>query len=103
MSKTIEVQIDKSLALIKGYKKNLEELSKRGITSASLDSMEEDLKALKEANDECDAIRKQLAEKVKKMNGILLRVKEDYQEKKKVVKGYYPQEEWQKYGVPDKR
>jgi len=103
MSKTIEVQIDKSQALIKGYKKNLEELNKRGVTSASLDSMEGDLKSLKEANDECDAIRKQLTEKVKKMNSILLRVKEDYQEKKKIVKGYYPQEEWQKFGVPDKR
>jgi hypothetical protein len=30
-------------------------------------------------------------------------VKEAYAEKKKALKGYYPQERWMDYGVPDKR
>jgi hypothetical protein len=31
------------------------------------------------------------------------RVKEVYTERKKTIKGYYPQERWMDYGVPDKR
>ena len=33
----------------------------------------------------------------------MARVKESYAEKKKALKGYYPQERWMDYGVPDKR
>ena len=34
---------------------------------------------------------------------VMDRVKEAYTEKKKTLKGYYPQERWMGYGVPDKR
>ena len=37
------------------------------------------------------------------VNGILSGVKEIFAEKKKIIKGYYPQEEWERYGVMDKR
>ena len=37
------------------------------------------------------------------MNEVLARVKETYADKKKTLKGYYPQERWVDYGIPDKR
>jgi hypothetical protein len=40
---------------------------------------------------------------VKTMNKILQNVKDSFAEKKKIIKGYYPQEEWMKFGVQDKR
>jgi len=70
---------------------------------AQLEKMSQDLVILKKANEECDSIRKTLAEKVRNMNSILLECKENYQTQKKIVKGYYPQEEWKNFGIPDKR
>ena len=37
------------------------------------------------------------------MNEVLARVKASYTEAKKTLKGYYPQERWAEYGIPDKR
>ena len=39
----------------------------------------------------------------KQVNAMMVRVKEAYAEKKRTLKGYYPQERWIDYGVPDKR
>ncbi|MCR5270215.1 MAG: hypothetical protein K6D91_04255 [Prevotella sp.] len=44
-----------------------------------------------------------LQPKVKHMNEVLSTVKTTYAEAKKAIKGYYPQECWADYGVPDKR
>ena len=52
---------------------------------------------------EVDSIREQLAPKVAKLKVAMDCVKEAYAEKKKTLKGYYPQERWMDYGVPDKR
>lgn len=103
MSKTIDLQIEKSRVLIDGLRKNLDALTGKGFCSDELEKMSADLDKLQVASDECDAMREQLSEKVKHVNGILSEVKEIFAEKKKVIKGYYPQEEWIKYGVQDKR
>lgn len=103
MSKTIDLQIEKSRLLIDGLIKNIDALTDKGFCKDELDRMALELKALKIANDECDAMRELLSVKVKKMNSILTNVKEVYAEKKKIIKGYYPQEEWIIYGVQDKR
>ena len=34
---------------------------------------------------------------------MLARVKDTYADKKKTLKGYYPQKRWADYGIPDKR
>jgi hypothetical protein len=44
-----------------------------------------------------------LPPEVAKLKLVMDRVKEAYAEKKKTLKGYYPQERWMDYGVPDKR
>jgi len=103
MSKTIDLQIEKSRTLIAGIRKNLNELSSKGFSAAELDKMSLDLDKLKVAHEECEAIRASLSEKVKHVNNIMAQVKDIYADKKKTIKGYYPQEEWLRFGVVDKR
>ena len=103
MSKTIDLQIEKSGVLIEGLSKNIETLRDKGIVSDELQAMTADLERLKVANDECDKIREELSQKVKNMNAILSGVKEAFAEKKRIIKVNYPQEQWIRYGVQDKR
>lgn len=102
MSKTVELQIEKSRHLVEGLHKHLNGMG-GGITSDDIKSMELSLKELEMANDEIDRLREELTPKVKHMNEVLARVKEVYIEKKRTLKGYYPQERWADYGIPDKR
>lgn len=89
--------------LIDGLRNNIDTLRDKGFSLDELNAMNAELDALRQANQECDAIREQLSGKVKRLNEILTGVKEKFAEKKKVIKGYYPQEEWIRYGVQDKR
>ena len=102
MSKTVELQIEKSRHLIEGLRKHLNGMG-GGITSDEINSMEQSLKELESANADIDRLREELTPKVKHMNEVLARVKEAYAAKKKTLKGYYPQERWADYGIPDKR
>ena len=103
MSKTTELQIEKSRNLIGGLRKHLNGGVGGGVTASEIDDMEQTLSELAKANDECERLRAELAPKVKHMNEVLASVKGVYAEKKKLLKGYYPQEQWADYGVPDKR
>lgn len=103
MSVTNENQIQKSRQLIDGFKKHINNLRDKGITVDELNKMSEELDELVVSNKEYDAIRALLKEKSRKTNQILKEVKQVFVEKKKLIKGYYPQEEWIKYGVLDKR
>ena len=102
MSKTVELQIEKSRHLIEGLRKHLSGIG-GGVTGDEITSMELMLKELESANAEVDRLREELTPKVKQMNEVLTRVKEAYADKKKTLKGYYPQERWADYGIPDKR
>lgn len=73
------------------------------MSNDEINSMEQSLTELESANAEVERLREELSPKVKKMNDVLARVKEAYAEKKKTLKGYYPQERWIEYGIPDKR
>lgn len=103
MSKTIELQIEKSRGLIDGLRKHLRQGVGGGVNDQEIDQMEQALKELEAANEECDRLRAELSPKVKHMNEVLTTVKTAYADKKKTLKGYYPQEQWAEYGVPDKR
>ena len=102
MSKTVEIQIEKSRKLVEGLRKHLKGIG-GGVTNEEINAMEEAVGELEAANAEVDRLREELAPKVKQMNAVMARVKEAYAEKKKTLKGYYPQERWSDYGVPDKR
>ncbi|MBQ8064669.1 MAG: hypothetical protein IJ200_03310 [Prevotella sp.] len=103
MSKTIEMQVEKSRGLISGLRKHVSEKGEQGVSKQQIDRMEQTLQQLEAANAEVDRLREELSPKVKQMNDILAGVKEAYAETKKMLKGYYPQERWADYGVPDKR
>ena len=102
MSKTVELQIEKSRNLVEGLRKHLSGIG-GGVTNDEIGQMEQSLKELESANAEVDRLREELTPKVKHMNEVLTRVKEAYANKKKTLKGYYPQERWADYGIPDKR
>ena len=103
MSKTTEIQIEKSRNLIEGLRRHVREMGERGISNNEINEMEKTVAMLSEANAEVDRLREELTPKVKQMNEVLARVKEAYADKKKTLKGYYPQERWPDYGIPDKR
>ena len=79
MSKTVEIQIEKSRGLVEGLRRHVREMGERGVTNDEINAMEQAVKELEAVNAEVDSIREQL------------------------TKGYYPQERWMDYGVPDKR
>ena len=103
MSKTVEIQIEKSRNLVEALRRHVKEMGEHGVTNDEINAMEQAVKELEAANAEVDRLREDLKPKVKVMNDVMNRVKEAYTEKKKTLKGYYPQERWMDYGVPDKR
>ena len=103
MSKTTEVQIEKSRNLIEGLRRHVREMGERGISNTEINEMEKTVAMLTDANAEVDRLRAELTPKVKKMNDLMIIVKASYAESKKTLKGYYPQERWPDYGIPDKR
>ena len=103
MSKTVEQQIEKGRKLVEGLRRHVKEMGERGISNAEIDQMEQSLAELAAANNEVDRLREELQPKVKHMNDVLAQVKTTYGEAKKSLKGYYPQERWADYGIPDKR
>lgn len=103
MSKTVEIQIEKSRNLVEGLRRHVKEMGEHGVTNDEINAMEQAVKQLEAAYAEVDRLREDLKPKVKVMNDVMNRVKEAYTEKKKTLKGYYPQERWMDYGVPDKR
>ena len=103
MSKTVEIQIEKSRNLVEGLRRHVKEMGEHGVTNDEINAMEQAVKELEAANAEVDRLREDLKPKVKVMNDVMNRVKNTYAEKKKTLKGYYPQERWMDYGVPDKR
>ena len=103
MSKTVEIQIEKSRGLVEGLRRHVKEMGERGVTNDEINALEQVVKELEVANAEVDSLREQLTPKVKNMKIAMDRVKEVYTERKKTIKGYYPQERWMDYGVPDKR
>lgn len=102
MSKTRGTANREEPQLVEGLRKHLSGIG-GGVTNDEIGQMEQSLKELEVANAEVDRLREELTPKVKQMNEVLARVKEAYADKKKTLKGYYPQERWADYGIPDKR
>lgn len=103
MSKTIDIQTEKSRRLIKGVRAHMAELQDKGISPSELDDMEEQLRRLEESSTAADGLRAKLSAQVKTTNSILNECKQRYMAVKAVVRNNYPQERWADYGVTDKR
>lgn len=105
MTRTIELQVEKTRSLIQGMRAHLDELSAKGIQvrPEQFDALERDLTALITSSEECDRLRKEVSEKVHATNAQLASIKEQFADLKKQVKGNFLPEEWARYGVLDKR
>ena len=103
MSKTVEIQIEKSQNLIQGLRKHVSEHGENDFTETAIASLEESLKQLEAANEEVTRLREELSPKVKHMNEVFDAVKGAHKDLKQKLKGLYPPEQWAEYGVPDKR
>lgn len=103
MSKTIDLQVQKSATLINALRGRLDEVRDKGFSLESLDAMQQRLEELQENAKEVETLRVKLSEQVKKTNAILTECKKNFINTKAVVRNNFLQEEWIKYGVTDKR
>ena len=92
MTKTVDLQIEKSKTFINGLRRNSGELKSKGIHISDLDKMDAELAALKAASEDCDAERERLKTKVKNLNALLGQVKESFTANKNT--GQRPASSW---------
>ena len=67
MSKTVEIQIEKSRGLVEGLRRHVKEMGERGVTNDEINAMEQAVKELEAVNAEVDSIREQLTPTVAKL------------------------------------
>lgn len=103
MTKTIDIQVEKSTRLMEALKRHISEVQDKGVSLAGLDKMAEQLKLLEESAKAAEELRAKLSAQVKHTNDILAGCKKAYVETKSIVRDNYPQEKWINYGVMDKR
>ncbi len=103
MSVTILNEVEKAEVLVAGLKKNLNEVKSLGITSDAINRLEETSAALRQKDEEVDALRRQATFKGHENRELLAGMKEQMLSMRKAVKSHYIQPEWIKFGVQDKR
>ncbi|MBQ6652217.1 MAG: hypothetical protein IJM81_02310 [Prevotella sp.] len=103
MSVTVMTEIDKADVLVAGLRKHLGEVKELGITTDALNKLEEASKALKQKDEEVDALRRQATLKGHENRDLLADLKAQMLVMRKAVKSRYPQHTWINYGVQDKR
>lgn len=96
-------EIDKADVLVAGLRKHLGEVKQFGISTDAINKLEEAAKALKQKDEEVDALRRQATLKGHENRDLLADLKAQMLVMRKAVKGRYPQSEWINYGVQDKR
>ena len=75
MSKTVEIQIEKSRGLVEGLRRHVKEMGERGVTNDEINAMEQSVKELEAVNSEVDSIREQLTPTVAKLKLVMDRVR----------------------------
>lgn len=103
MSKTIDLQIEKSNTLVNALKHHFSEVSSKGVKMNDLDELINQLEKLQDSSKQTDELRERLSEQVRTTNNILVQVKQQFKEIKDIIRLNYPQEKWINYGVLDKR
>jgi hypothetical protein len=103
MSVTNLNEIDKADVLVAGLRKHLKEAQELGITIDALNRLEEAAKAMRQKDAEVDELRRQTTIKVRENMNLIADMKDQMLTMRKAVKARYPQNEWIKYGVQDKR
>ena len=86
-----------------GIKKHLSEVAHLGIKAEGLDKLEAEANKAIEMIQEVDALRQTVSEKLQAANEQLADVKELAMGYRQTIKNNFPPEQWEHYGIMDKR
>ena len=103
MSVTNLNEIEKADVLVAGLRKHLKEAQEIGITTDAINRLEEAAKDLRQKDAEVDKLRRQATLKAHENLELIADLKAQMLSMRTAVKTRYPQYEWIKYGVQDKR
>ena len=103
MSVTNLNEIEKADVLVAGLRKHLKEAQEIGITTDAINRLEEAAKDLRQNDAEVDKLRRQATLKAHENLELIADLKAQMLSMRTAVKARYPQYEWIKYGVKDKR
>lgn len=103
MSITNLNEIEKADVLVAGLRKHLKEAQEIGITTDAINRLEEAAKDLRQKDAEVDKLRRQATLKAHENLELIADLKAQMLSMRTAVKARYPQYEWIKYGVQDKR
>ncbi|MBR5352116.1 MAG: hypothetical protein IK126_00230 [Bacteroidales bacterium] len=103
MSVTNLNEIEKADVLVVGLRKHLKEVQEIGITTDAINRLEEAAKDLRQKDAEVDKLRRQATLKAHENLELIADLKAQMLSMRTAVKSRYPQYEWIKYGVQDKR
>lgn len=103
MSKTNELQMEKSLTLLNGLREHFEEVKNKGINEELLNQIERLNKELKERDEDLDKRHEEIHQIVQSTNDCLNKLKEETQKARMIVRNNYPPEQWLRFGLTDKR
>ncbi len=103
MSKVYSEQVQKAQMLAAGLRKNYELVKNRGISSEQIAQMEKDAKEAARMNEEVEVLRAEVGAKAARANKKLTELKNNMQNAKQIIKRCFDQEQWQDFGVMDKR
>ncbi len=103
MSKVFETNALKGKALATGMKKRISEVSKYGVKEAELTAMEQDADKAIEMIREVDRMRAETTQKLEAANAQLNSVRDRANVYRKLIKAHYPQDQWEAFGLMDKR
>ena len=103
MSKTFETNAQKALTMASGIKTHLSEVAHLGIKAEGLDKLEAEANKAIEMIQEVDALRQTVSEKLQAANEQLADVKELAMGYRQTIKNNLPPEQWEHFGIMDKR
>lgn len=103
MSKTFETNAQKALTIASGIKKHLSEVAHLGIKAEGLEKLEAEANKAIEMIQEVDALRQTVSEKLQAANEQLADVKELAMGYRQTIKNNFPPEQWEHFGIMDKR
>ena len=103
MSVTNLNEIEKADVLVAGLRKHLKEAQEIGITPDAINRLEEPANDLRQNDAEVDKLRRQATLKAHENLELIADLKAQMLSMRTAVKARYPQYEWIKYGVKDKR
>ena len=103
MSKTVQEQVKKGKLLVSGLRNNIEEMKSRNINSEILNRLEELCQTTEKEGGAQDELKEMYHKKTVEVSALMLELKNSINDIKKSIKPYYPQPEWIKFGIEDKK